>query len=256
MLSASALACSLSPHVYKVPRSFSVRVKNDLGPVAGLTLKVTFFKGDEYNALTDEQRRSVDVNRFEETVAESSTDADGTARFKLDRIGAFTLSPESPASQLDWVELEVPDQPPSPAVELHLPSVAVLKTAYLRGRLSRGLFSSCSTPLKRHELKLHTLVDYREVAGTTTDDDGAFDFRGISPGLYFLQLVPTTDRSNDFNKSEGNIAVYVSPDNSRENLMISTDNTSCGLSYDLDENKEQYKPEVCFKGGKRIKCDY
>ncbi len=255
MLSASTFACDYFPEVYKVPRSFSVHITNDMGPVAGLKLKVSFFEGAEYNALTDEQQRSADLSRFEVTIAESSTDADGTARFNLDRTGAFTLSPENPAKQADWVGLDVSDQPPSPALELHWPPVAILKTAYLRGRLSKGLFSSRSTPLRRSELKLHTLVDYREVAATATDDDGAFSFTRISPGLYFLQLVPP-EKSNDFYEPQGNIAVYVAPDDSHNSLMISIDNTSYGLSYDLDENKGRYKPEVCFKGGKQVKCEY
>jgi hypothetical protein len=256
MFSATALACSFFPPVHKVSRAFSVHVQNDFGSVVGLKLKVSFFKWDEVKVLTAEQQRSADPNRFEEIVAESITDQTGTARFNLDRIGAFTLSPESPASHLDWVELEVSDQASSPALEIHWPSDAILRTAYLRGILSRGLFSSRRTPLMHQELKLHSLVDYREVAEATTGDDGAFDFTGVAPGLYFLQLVPTPGKSNDFYKPDGNIAVYVAPDNSRKSLMMSTENTSCGLSYDLDENKARYKSEVCFKGGKQVECDY
>lgn len=257
LLQASALACSFFPPVHKVSRTFSVLVKNDLGPVAGLKLKVSFFKWDEYNALTDEQRRSADLSAFEEIVAESSTDDTGTARFNLARIGAFTLSPDSPANQLDWVELEVSDQHPDfRQIEFHWPSVAVLRAAYLRGRLSRGLFSTRNLPLKHMQLRLHTLIDYRQVDPATTGEDGSFDFKGIAPGLYFLQLVDTSESSNDFYKTEGDIAVYVAPDNSRDRLMISTENTSCGLSYDLDENKARYKPIACFKGAQQVTCDW
>jgi hypothetical protein len=256
ILSANALACSFVPPVHKVAGSFSVHVKNDVGSVAGLKLKVSRFKMNEFEKLTDEQQRSADPNNFEEVLAESITDATGTARFNLDRTGVFTLSPESPASQLDWVELDVSDQPSSPVLELQWPSVAILRTAYLRGKLAKGLFSSRSAPLKENALRLHTLVEYREVAATTTGDDGAFDFRGVAPGLYFLQILATPEKTDDFYKPEGNIAIYVAPDNSRDSLMISTANTSCGLSYDLDENKARYKPKACFKGGKPVECDY
>ncbi len=252
ILSAGALACSFLPPVHKVSRSFSVHVKNDIGPVSGLTLKVSRFKTEEFEKLSDEQQRSADPKNFEEVIAESITDGTGTAPFDLHRTGAFTLSPESPASQLDWVGLDVSDQPGPPVVELQWPAVAILKTVHLRGKLAKGLFSSRSTPLKNNALALHTFVDYREVAATTTGDDGAFDFRGVAPGLYFLQLLATAEKD----KPEGNIAVYVAPDNSRDSLMISMVNTSCGLSYDLEENKDRYRPEECFKGGKAVQCDY
>jgi hypothetical protein len=252
--SGTALACTVAPNVRKVPRSFRVHINNDFGPVAGLKLQVSFFNVDKFKTLTDEQQRSVEPNKFEEIVAEAITDQTGTAHFNLDRNGTFDLL--SSAGFLDWVQLEVSDQPTSPPLELQWPSVAILGAAHLRGRLSKGLFSSRSTPLKNQELKLHTPIDYREVANSTTDDNGAFDFKGIAPGLYFLQIVKKGEKNNDFYNAEGDIAVYLSPDNPRDRLMISTDNTSCGLSYDLDENKAHYKPEACFKGGKQVECDY
>ena len=72
--------------------------------------------------------------------------------------------------------------------------------------------------------------------------------------LYFRQIVPKTGKDNHFYKAEGNIAVYVFPDSSRDSLMISTVNTSCGVSYDLDENEAL--PKACFRGGKQVECDY
>jgi hypothetical protein len=53
----------------------------------------------------------------------------------------------------------------------------------------------------------------------------------------------------------GNIAVLVARDVSRDILNISMGQTSCGLSYDLDENRERYKPKECFEGGKQVECD-
>jgi len=89
-----------------------------------------------------------------------------------------------------------------------------------------------------------------------TDDEGAFEFGNAAPGLYFLQILSTSAKTDDFYKPEGNIAVYVAPESSRGALMISTVNTSCGLSYDLQENKDRYKPVACFKGEKPAKCEY
>ena len=124
MLAGSAFACFFSSPAYKVSRSFSVLVKNDLGPVAGLKLKVYFFKfnRDAYYGLNNEQRHSVDLFRSQEIIAESTTDDTGTARFNLDRVGSFTLSPDSPAQQSRPVKLEVSDQPPTPPIDRPQPA--------------------------------------------------------------------------------------------------------------------------------------
>ena len=255
IFSATTLAQQCVPLTRKVRRSFSVHVTNDVGPVAGLKLRVSFYKSDDFKAA---QKRVADPKTFQGIVAQASTDETGTARFKLDRAGTFMLSPENRESWLDYVVLYVSDhQSSSSVVELLWPPVTILRTAHLRGRLSTGLFSSHSTPLKHRGLKLRSLVDYREVADTTTGDDGAFEFRETAPGLYFLQLVPTpkdTIGTNLFDPG-GNIAVLVAPDVSRDTLMISMGQTPCGLSYDLDENRERYKPKECFEGGKQVECD-
>lgn len=256
ILVATAFACTFTPPVHEVSRSFSVYVKNDVGPVVGLKLKISRFKTDEYDELSDEQRHHADPKDFEEVIAESTTDKTGTAHFSLDGTGRFTLSADTPAIQLDWVQLDVSQQSGSAVVEFKWPSVAILRTAHLRGKLATGLFSSRSVPLKNNALRLHTLVDYREVASSTTGYDGAFDFEGIAPGLYFLQILPASAKTDGDYKPEDNIAVYVAPDSPRDGLIISTANTSCGLSYDLEENKPRYKPKACFKGGKPVQCDY
>ena len=256
IISATVLACTFDPPLHKVSRSFSVHVKNEIGPVVGLKVKVSRFKIEEFEKLTDEQRRSADPKTFEEIISESTSDETGTAHFNLTRIGRFTLSPDSPAIQLDWVELDVSEEPGSPVVELHWPSVRILRTAQLRGKLAKGLFSSHSAPLARNAIRVHAVVDYSEVGATTTGADGAFDFGTIAPGLYFLQIVATREKTDDFYKPEGNIAIYVAPNDSHQSLAISMAKTSCGLIYDLDENKARYKPESCFKGGKPFKCEY
>jgi hypothetical protein len=255
IFSATTLAQQCVPLTRKVRRSFSVHVTNDVGPVAGLKLRVSFYKSDDFKAA---QKRVADPKTFQGIVAQASTDETGTARFKLDRAGTFMLSPENRESWLDFVVLDVTDhQPLSSVVELRWPPLPILRTAHLRGRLSRGLFSSPNTPLKHRGLKLRGLVDYREVADTTTGDDGAFEFRGTGPGFYFLQLVPTPKDTvgTDLYDPGGNIAVIVARDVSRDILNISMEQTPCGLSYDLDENRERYEPKECFEGSKQVECD-
>ena len=252
---ASAFACSYVPPVYKVPRSFSVHVTNEVGPVVGLELKVYRTKWNVVEKLTDEELQSADPNDLEEIVAESTTDSTGTAKFSLDRSGAFTLKPVSPANHLDGVELNVSDDPTPVTVELTWPSDAILRTSQLRGTLTTGLMSSRSAPLKGDVLTLRTMVEYKEIASTKTGEDGKFEFGDVAPGLYFIHLAPAPTKT-DPHYYEGNIAVYVGSKESRESLSISTIYAGCGLGYDLEENKDKYRPVACFKGGQQVACDY
>jgi hypothetical protein len=254
---ASAFACTRRPTVYAVSRSFSVHLSNEFGPVVGLKVKVVRLKWEEFNKLSNEQLRYLsDTSRFEEVVGESTTDVRGIAHFSLDKTGSFTLMVDSPADQLGWIELRVSDQSESSPLEVKWPSNLILKSTRLQGKITDGLFSSRSVPLKGHGLMLHTLIGYRDVAARVTDEDGAFDFNTVAPGFYFLQILPTSAKTNDSYEPEGNIVVYVAPESPPDVLTISTVFTSCGLSYDLEENKARYKPTACFKGDKQVKCEY
>jgi hypothetical protein len=161
-LSITASACSFFPPVHKVPRSFSVHVTNDVGPVVDLKLRVTRFKNEESERLSHERRDSADPNAFEEIIAESFTDSTGIAHFDLKRSGEFTLVSDTPASQLDWVELQVSDGVTSTSVETKWPASAILRTSHLRGSLTAGLMSSHSTPLIGDVLRLRSLIEYKD----------------------------------------------------------------------------------------------
>lgn len=242
ILSAAAFACVEVPIVYQVSRSFTVHVKNEIGRVAGLNLKVSHFRTEEFAQLSAEQQRSADPNSFEEVIAQSTTDDNGMAHFNLNEIGRFSLSTDGPANQT-WVDLDVTEQTSSPVVELQWPSTAILRTAQIRGNLSKGLFSSRSSPLAHNDLKLRTLVHYAEIAALTTDDAGTFDFGTVDPGLYFLQIIAKSEIKTRSETPEGNIPIYVRPEESHTSLRISVSNTDCGLMYDLEKNKALRNPD-------------
>jgi hypothetical protein len=266
LLSASALSCSFFPAVHKVPLSFSVHVHNDLGPVVGLKLQVTKFKTEEFLKLTDEQQRTARPEQFVEVIAESVTNASGLAAFNLTTPGNFTFAPNHPASHLDWVGIDVAaDATPSspggmqlspdvePTFELEWPVSSILKTKQLRGNLSDGLMSSRSSPLKRASLSVRELVSYTEVAKMTSTDIGSFQFDRLPRGLYFLQINGSAAKDSD--QIRGDVAVYVGADSQRDGFSVATSYSSCGLSYDLEENKGRYAPQACFKGGKPVPCE-
>lgn len=254
LLSASALSCSFFPPVQKVPLSFSVHVKNDLGSVVGLKLRVTGFKTDEFLKLTDEQQSTANPEQFVVVIAESITDTSGVAHFNLTTPGNFTLEPNHPAGGLNSVVLDVvPDTPPA-TVEFQWPASAILRTRQLRGHLSDGLMSSRSAPIRRVDLSVRELISYTEIAASATSDSGSFEFDSLPNGIYFLRVNGGADKRP--NQLRGNIAVYIGGDSPRDTLSVVTNYSSCGLSYDLEENKARYKPQACFKGGKPIPCKY
>jgi hypothetical protein len=257
VLSVASLGCSFFPPEYKVPLSFSVRIANGHGPVVGLKLRVTRFKTEEFSRLSLEQQRLAKPGQFVELIAESLTDGHGEAHFNIRKSGHFDLQPDHPATHLDWVSLDVvPDAAPN-TVKLKWPTSAILQTKQLHGRITDGLMSSSSAPLKKVNLSLHALVSFTEVGTTTTKDDGSFQFDDVPPGLYFLRMLPKEDAANgDSNQQQGDIAIYVGKDSPWESLSIATNYGSCGLFYDLEENKGRYKPKACFKGGEPVTCNY
>ena len=259
LLSGAAFGCSIGSTPRKVSRVFSVRVSNDFGPVAGLKLKVYRFDSDAYMALPHEQQESAARSKFETVIARAETNANGIADFVLDRTGGFSLTVDGTVSGWSWAELDVSDEHREATVELIWPATAlggaILEVAHLRGRLTKDLRSSRSAPVANTALILHRALDYTPIATTRTGDDGSFKFSDVAPGLYFVQILPSSESNNQW-ELKGDIALRVSNGSRRESVAVSTEYTSCGLGYDLEENKPKYRPSGCVKGGKVVPCDY
>jgi hypothetical protein len=163
-LSILSLGCSFFPSEHRVPLSFSVRVTNTHGPVAGLKLRVTNFNSEEFSELSLDQQRVARPEQFVELIAESYTDASGEAHFKLSRPGHFSLEVNHPASHLDWVALNVVANTKPKTINLEWPTSAILETQQLSGRINKGLMSSASPPLEGVALRLRTLVSFSDFA--------------------------------------------------------------------------------------------
>src|SRR5579862_3363908 len=175
VFSLSSMACARVPLLYQVPRSFSVHVRNAFGPVAGLQLRVTRFRNEEFKRLSTEQQRRADPEQFIELIEERTTDGQGNAHFNLSKTGQFDLMSQNPGTQL-WASVDVKSHAPPKTLELQWPTTPILATTQARGRITDGLFSSKSQPIKDATLTLNTLVPFAELASTTTNDDGTFAF--------------------------------------------------------------------------------
>jgi hypothetical protein len=196
----------------RVQPTFSVHVYNDFGPVEGLKLKIV--------TLEDEN-----------PLAEATTDDKGIAVFQLQKYlrgSDLFLEPEHNGMGA-FAELYIETDAAKSSIEIPWPS-RVLRSRNLRGTIQVQEFANPSKvfPL-RASLSVRSLVSYEEIATAVTDEKGAFQFAGIKPGLYYLQV--NEKYKSDLRVVQGNIAVFIGRTEANEGLSIITSYSDCGLDY-------------------------
>jgi hypothetical protein len=215
LLTISADACVRASTPIKVQPIFSVHVYNDLGPVEGLKLKLVTL-------------------RDENPVAEVTTDDKGIAVFQLEKYlqgSNLYLQPVHDVIGWQWPALYIETKALKSSIDISWPS-QVLRSRNLRGTIQIQGFS-----LARASLSVRSLVSYKEIATALTDEKGAFQFAGIKPGLYYLQL--NGKHKSDPKVPQGNIAVYVGSAEAADDLSIIARYSDCGLDY---ESRKQIRP--------------
>ena len=215
LLTIPAHACVVvSSTPIRVQPTFSVHVYNDFGPVDGLKLKIV--------TLEDEN-----------PLAEATTNDKGIAVFQLPKyLRGSDLLVEPEQNRMEaWAELYIETDSAKSSIEIPWPS-RVLRSKNLRGTIQIHDFANPSQlfPL-RASLSVRSLVSYEEVATTVTDEKGAFQFAGIKPGLYYLQV--NEKYKSDPRLPQGNIAVFIGRTEANEGLSIITSYSDCGLDYRL-----------------------
>jgi hypothetical protein len=214
LLTISADACVVRSMPIRVQPTFSVHVYNDLGPVVGLKLKIVTL-GDE------------------KPLAEATTNDRGIADFQLDKYlrgSDLFLQPEHHVMGWQWPELYIETDAAKSSIEISWPS-QVLRSRTLRGTIQTHNFADTSQvfPLIRASLSIRSLVLYEEIATAVTDEKGAFQFAGIKPGLYYLQV--NGKYKGDPRVPHGDIAVFIGGAEANEDLSIITRYSDCGLEY-------------------------
>jgi hypothetical protein len=208
LLAIPSHACAFLSMPLRVPPTFTVHVYNDFGPVVGLRLKVVA-RGD----------------KEAEALAEAITDEKGIAVFQLQKFlwgSDLFLQPEHSVMGWQSPELYIEASSTKSAIEIPWPSHV------LRSRNMRGKIQTQGAPLAHAALSLRGLVSYEEIATTVTDNKGAFQFAGIKPGLYYLQV---NGKYTDFRVPQGNIAIFIGITEANENLSIISQYSDCGLDY-------------------------
>jgi hypothetical protein len=252
-ISLSSLGCTYFEPQYRVTPSFTVHVSNHYGPIAGLTIRATRPRDPDLTGLVPDELNARLLHEQFVRVMESTTDANGDAHFDLDRFGHWYVEPDNSASGLDYVSVFADPHFETGTVNIQWPGFKILEVKQLKGRISGGLLHSQTTPLKQTILSVHDFVSLAEVATTKTGDDGSFRFDGVMPGVYFLGV--RVKAASNSTGPEGYIPVYVGDGSPRESLSIEIELTSCGVMYDLEENRSRNRPETCMKGsGEFIPC--
>ena len=207
LFTSTADACVVASMPVRVQPTFSVHVYNDLGPVVGLKLKI----------VTLEDRNPL---------AEATTDDEGIAIFQLEKYlkgSDLFLQPEHQVMGWQWPELYIETDAAKSSIEILWPS------RVLHSRSLRGTIKLLDSPLIRASLSVRTLVSYREIAASVTDEKGAFRFAGIEPGLYYLQV--NEKYKSDPTVPKGAIPVFIGSAEADEGLLIITSYSDCGLDY-------------------------
>jgi hypothetical protein len=252
-LSLPSLGCTFFEPQYQVAPSFTVHVSNRYGPVVGLTIRATRPRDADLTGLVPDELNTRLLHEQFVRVMESTTDAKGDAHFDLDRFGHWYIEPDSSGRGLDYVSVFADPHFETSIVNMQWPGSEILETKQLKGRISDGLWRSQTTGLKQATLSVHDLVSLAEIANTRTGDDGSFRFGTLTPGIYFLG-VSVKDQSAS-TAPQGYIPVHIGGDSLRESLSIEAASTSCGLMYDLEENRSRNGPQNCMKGsGEMIPC--
>jgi len=131
-----------------------------------------------------------------------------------------------------WPELYVDTSATESSIEIPWPS-QILRSRNLRGTIQIRDFANRSQvmPLTRASLSIRRFVSYDEIATAVTDERGAFQFAGIKPGLYYLQV--NGKYKSDPTVPKGNIPVFIGSAEANERLSVITAYSDCGLDYEL-----------------------
>jgi hypothetical protein len=247
--SAAAIGCSIATLWVSVPQSFSVAVTNELGPVAGLKIRLepVAYSNVSEAGCPDHPQEAI----------EAVTDAKGLARFRSPYEGCFSLALDHPTgTPVSWQSylFKVGGQAAASfsPIKLSWPDTAILRTKSAAGKIEDGLMRRASAPVAGATVRLRAPVTFTELRSTTTAEDGEFTFAGTTPGFYLLEIAPGDKNTH---APSGDIPILIAEPGPQNLLVIAVQETDCGLMYDRVENKASHLPSYCVKGsGEGIPC--
>jgi len=210
----------------EVSPNFSVQILNEGEAIAGLKLELsTEPKGDE------ESR----------TVLILVSDSKGQATFEAVKPGMYFLGIKHPAfSSSEEVLVKThPSKNATTKITLEWPGVELLKVQSVSGFLDGPVSSGHPLEDQVHprygpfgdvKLTLSNAISEELVESQVSSASGAFGFRALAAGLYFLDIEPQNNQGTRY--SMGFVAIEIDPSAKASMLNLQVFHAICGsLGY-------------------------
>jgi hypothetical protein len=232
-------ACSYSSMPREVGRNFSVQVLNEGKAIIDLQIELST------NPKGDEESRTVLVLR---------TDSNGLVAFTALKPGLYFVGVKHPAfsSSEEILVKSHPSKSATKTIAFEWPGVEPLSvqsvSGFLDGPVSTGQPLEDQVhprygPLSDARLTLSTAVSGEVIEALVASASGAFDFRPLSAGLYFLQIEP--QNSQGIHYSLGFVPIDVDPSAKASTLNLSVFHAICGsLGYKNGEGTDSINAQT------------
>jgi hypothetical protein len=221
-----ANACSMSPMPTEVSPSFSVQISDDGRAIAGLKIELsTEARGDQEG----------------QTVSILVSDSRGQATFKAIKPGVYFIAIKHPAfSPSEEILVKThPCKSAAKTITLEWPGVDPLKiqslSGFLDGPISSGdpledMLHPRSGPLGDVKLTLSSAISEELIESQLSSPSGAFGFRPLTAGLYYLEIEPKNHQGNRY--SMGFVPIEIDASAKAPMLNLQVFHAICGsLGY-------------------------
>ena len=221
-----ANACSESSMPKEVSRSFSVQILNEGEAIAGLKIELsTAPKGDQKSR----------------TVLILVSDQSGQATFRAVKPGLYFVGIKHSAfsSSEEILVNAHPSKNASKEITLEWPGVEPLKvqslSGFLDGPASSGqpledMLHPRSGPMGYVRLTVSSAISEELVESQVSSASGAFGFRPLAAGLYYLNIEPQNNQGTRY--SMGFVPIEIDPSTKTPILNLEVFHAICGsLGY-------------------------
>ena len=224
-----ANACTTSSVPKEVGPSFSVQVLNNGEAVAGLKIELST------EPQGDEESRTVSI---------LVTDSNGQATFRAVKPGLYFVGIDHPAfSSSEEIQVKTrPSRDATKKISLEWPGVEPLRVQSLSGFLDgpvRGgqpledILHPRYGPMADAKLTVSSAISEEIIESQVSSASGAFGFRPLAAGLYFLDIEPQDSQGH---YPMGYVPIEIDPSAKASTLNLQVFHAICGSLGYVNQN--------------------